>query len=124
MYNVTLYIYIENHLGSLARHLHSNVCPTGPPSKYQHLLAVKLLRLSVFKISLEPSIEILPPVVVTVNQISFISVEALDFRNDRKRVVAIANLKNIEGEKTFEASLPQQLDTKWLKFARSQVASW
>ena len=39
---------LKSHLGSLAYHLHSNVCPTGSPSKYQDLLAIKLLWLPVF----------------------------------------------------------------------------
>ena len=57
-----------------------------------------------FLTTLYPSLENLQPVIVTVNQISFISVEALDFWNHRIRVVAITNLGKIESEKTGQFS--------------------
>ena len=57
-----------------------------------------------FLTTLYPSLENLQPVIVTVNQISFISVEALDFWNHRNRVVAITNLGKIESEKIGQFS--------------------
>ena len=57
-----------------------------------------------FLTTLYPSLENLQPVIVTVNQISFISVEALDFWNHRIRVVTITNLGKIESEKIGQFS--------------------
>ena len=83
---------LEKYLGGLPCYLHSNICPTGPPSKYQDFLAIKLLWLPVKMFFINLATEILQPVVVTVNQISFISVKTLDFWHHRNRVVAITNL--------------------------------
>ena len=126
----TLPHMLKSHLGSFACHLHSNVCPTGSPSKYQDLLAIKLLWLPVFNNFISQ-----PWKSATCNcdcESDFLHIcRGPGFLEPQEQSSGhYKPWKNWEWEdRTIQwdkvsPTLPQQLDKRWLKFARSQVASW